>query len=70
MEEKIKLLFEDVKSRFGDDSNKMFTIILLMIFMNGECKFPDYLRVPELKEYIDYMENSPILKEMFSKSST
>ena len=69
MEEKIKLLFEDVKEHFGDDSNKMFTIIILMIFMNGECKFPDYLRIPELKEYIDYMENSPILQEIFKKNS-
>ena len=65
MEEKIKLLCEDVQKTFGKDSNKMFTILLLLIFTDGEQKFPDYLRIPELKEYINYLENSPIIREIF-----
>jgi len=60
----------EIQNEFGVDSNKMFTILILLIFMDTQkYEIPDYFRnIPELHKYIDYIENSQLLKEIFSKN--
>lgn len=67
-DELLQQLTTEVQQKFGDKSYIMFTILILMIFMDtSEWKIPDYLKnVPELHEYVDYIENNPLLKEIFN----
>lgn len=47
------------------DGTKMFTVLLLLSFINNETgKIPDYLRSPEINDIIDFIENSETLKRM------
>lgn len=66
-DELLQQLTAEIQQKFGDKSYIMFTILILMIFMDtSKWTIPDYLKnVPELHEYVDYLENSELLKEIF-----
>ena len=69
MEEKLQFLCQEIQDKFGENSNKMFSILLMLIFMDTkEWTVPDYIKsVPEFADYIDYLENSQLLKEIFQQ---
>ena len=61
----IQQLFSEVKEKFGDESDKMFTIIIIMILMDKDMHIPKYLRIPELNEYINFIETNQTLHQLF-----
>ena len=71
MEEKLQQLTTEIQAKFGSDSTKMFSILILMVFMDtSKWEIPDYMKsIPELKDYINFLENNELLKEIF-KSNT
>ena len=66
-DELLQQLCAEVQQKFGEDSSKMFSILILMIFMDtSKWEIPPYLHdIPELREYVDYLENSELVKEIF-----
>lgn len=65
MEEKLQQLMAEIQNEFGDESNKMFAIIIIMIFMDKDMHIPEYLRIPELNEYINFIETNQTLHKLF-----
>ena len=61
----IQQLFSEVKEKFGDASDKMFAIIIIMILMDKNMHIPEYLRIPELNEYINFIETNQTLHKLF-----
>lgn len=70
-DELLQQLSVEIQQKFGANSTKMFGILIIMTFMDTkEWKIPDYIKsIPEFADYIDYLENSDLLKEIFQNKS-
>lgn len=69
MEEKLQQLMTEIQNEFGADSNKMFTILILLIFTDKDMKLSECFHVPELQSYINFIEHNKLLQEIFNGSN-
>lgn len=69
MEEKLQQLMAEIQNEFGADSNKMLTILILLIFTDKDMKLSECFHVSELQPYINFIEHNKLLQEIFNGSN-
>lgn len=66
MNDSLEKLTSIIQRDFGHDNTRMFGLLLLLPMIDKKVwKFEDYLHESEVKDLVEYIENSEELRNVF-----